>query len=220
MIMIQDEMGERLLMNKFSVHEPDCLQIAGESDQEPCYGCNQEWYETEWQRRAGCGPTVAATLFYYLFRPDNRCYSKQEWLERMEEVWNYVTPTERGMPTTQRFYRSVLDYAATKQQSIDYFCCDVPEERADRPVLADLLQFLTEGLQGDAAIAFLNLCNGEEQNLHRWHWVTIIAVEHAADGSQALLKILDEGKIKTEDLALWLETTTLGGGFVYFQSQK
>jgi hypothetical protein len=138
----------------------------------------------------------------------------------MEEVWNYVTPTERGMPTTQRFYQSVLAYAAAKQLPVEYFCCDVPEERANRPALSDVLRFLAEGLQRDAAIAFLNLCNGEEQNLHRWHWVTIIAFEHAADGSQALLKILDEGKIKTVDLGLWLETTALGGGFVYFQSQK
>lgn len=208
------------MMIELSVQAPECLRIAGEIGQDACYGCNQEWYGTEWQRRAGCGPTVAATLFYYLFRPDNLCYSKQGWLDRMEEVWNYVTPTERGMPTTQRFYQSVLAYAAAKHQPVDYFCCDVPEERADRPRLTDLLQFLTEGLQRDAVIAFLNLCNGEEQNLHRWHWVTIIALEYMEDGSQALLKILDEGKIKTVDLGLWLETTALGGGFVYFQTQK
>ena len=220
MNMMQDEMGEKLLMIKISIQEPDCLRIAGENNQEPCYGCNQEWYETDWQRRAGCGPTVAATLFYYLFRPDNGCYTKQEWLERMEEVWNYVTPTERGMPTTQRFYQSVLTYAATKQKPVDYFCCDVPEERAIRPVLAEIVRFLAEGLQRDAAIAFLNLCNGEEPNLHRWHWVTITAIEHAADESQVMLKIVDEGKIKTINLGLWLETTTLGGGFVYFQSQN
>ena len=205
------------MMIELSVQAPECLRIAGEISQESCYGCNQEWYGTEWQRRAGCGPTVAATLFYYLFRPDNLCYNKQEWLERMEEVWNYVTPTERGMPTTQLFYQSVLAYAAVKDQSLDYFCCDVPEERAGRPTLAEVLRFLAEGLQRDAVIAFLNLCNGEEQNLHRWHWVTIIALEYMADGSQVLLKILDEGKIKMVDLGLWLETTALGGGFVYFQ---
>ncbi len=208
------------MMIALSVQAPECLQIAGEIDQDACYGCNQEWYGTEWQRRAGCGPTVAATLFYYLFRPDNLCYSKQEWLDRMEEVWNYVTPTERGMPTTQRFYQSVLAYAAAKQHPVDYFCCDVPEERADRPRLPQLVGFLAEGLRRDAAIAFLNLCNGAEQNLHRWHWVTIIALEHLPDGSRALLKILDEGRVKTVDLGLWMETSALGGGFVYFQSQK
>ena len=44
----------------------------------------------------------------------------------------------------------------------------------------------------------------------------MIGIEYAADGSQALLHTLDEGKMKTVDLACWLDTTVLGGGFVYF----
>ena len=87
------------MMSELAIKAPECLRIAGDIDPGSCFGCNQEWYGTDWQRRAGCGPTVAATLFYYLFRPGNLCFSQQEWLARMEEVWNYVTPTERGMPT-------------------------------------------------------------------------------------------------------------------------
>jgi hypothetical protein len=192
------------------------LQIAAETGAEPCYGCDQEWYGTDWQRRAGCGPTVAATLYYYLFRPDNRCFSQAEWLARMEEVWLYVTPTERGMPTTGLFSESVLSYAAEKQRKISSACCDVPEEKTDRPTLAAVVDFLGSGLGQDAPIAFLNLCNGAETNLHRWHWVTVVGLEYADNGSQALLHTLDEGKMKTVDLACWLDTTALGGGFVYF----
>lgn len=208
------------MMNELSISRLECLQIVGEIDQDYCYGCNQAWYGTEWQRRAGCGPTVAATLFFYLFRPGDHCHSKQEWLDRMEEVWHYVTPTERGMPTTQRFYQSVLSYGVARQQPVEYFCCDVPEVRAERPALAAVSQFLAEGLCRDAPIAFLNLCNGAEQNLYRWHWVTIIAMEQVEQGSSVLLKILDEGTMKSVDLGLWLETTELGGGFVYFQPQR
>lgn len=203
-------------MIKLSIKQPECLQITGAIDQDLCYGCDQEWYGTEWQRRAGCGPTVAATLFYYLFRPDNQCFSQSDWLARMEEVWLYVTPTERGMPTTLLFYQSVLSYAAAKQQQIGHACCEVPEEQADRPPLAEVVNFLRNGLNQDAPIAFLNLCNGTEANLHRWHWVTIIGLEYKQDSSCAVLTILDEGKIKTVDLDQWLETTALGGGFVYF----
>ena len=203
-------------MIELSLSQPDCLQISAANRTEPCYGCDQEWYGTEWQRRAGCGPTVAATLFYYLFRPDNRCFSQAEWLDRMEEVWLYVTPTERGMPTTGLFYQSLLSYAAAKQRKVGHACCDVPEAKSDRPTLMEVVDFLRSGLQQDAPIAFLNLCNGAEGNLHRWHWVTVIGLERSPDRSQALIKTLDEGKIKTVDLALWLETTVLGGGFVYF----
>lgn len=204
------------MKNKLSVKHPECLRIAAETGAEPCYGCDQEWYGTDWQRRAGCGPTVAATLFYYMFRPDNLCFSQAEWLARMEEVWLYVTPTERGMPTTGLFFQSVLSFAAAKQRKIGHACCDVPEAKGDRPKLAEVVDFLRSGLTQDAPVAFLNLCNGEETNLHRWHWVTVIGIEYAADGSQALLQTLDEGKMKTVDLACWLDTTVLGGGFVYF----
>ena len=134
----------------------------------------------------------------------------------MEEVWLYVTPTERGMPTTGLFFQSVLSFAAAKQRKIGHACCDVPEAKGDRPKLAEVVDFLRSGLTQDAPVAFLNLCNGEETNLHRWHWVTVIGIEYAADGSQALLHTLDEGKMKTVDLACWLDTTVLGGGFVYF----
>ena len=208
------------MMSELAIKAPECLRIAGDIDPGSCFGCNQEWYGTDWQRRAGCGPTVAATLFYYLFRPGNLCFSQQEWLARMEEVWNYVTPTERGMPTTQLFYQSLLSYATAKQRPVVHACCNVPEERSDRPTLHETIRFLVDGLGQDAPVAFLNLCNGEEANLHRWHWVTVIGLEYAKDGSRAVLKTLDEGKIKTVDLALWLDTTALGGGFVYFRPKK
>jgi len=78
------------------------------------------------------------------------------------------------------------------------------------------LSFLEGGLIKDAPIAFLNLCNGQVKNLDPWHWVTIISLEYAENGKSASIKILDEGLIKKIDLALWYDTTTLGGGFVYF----
>ena len=92
----------------------------------------------------------------------------------------------------------------------------MPEERGQRPALNEVVDFLRSGLRQDAPVAFLNLCNGEEENLHRWHWVTVVGMEYAADGSQAVLYTLDEGRKKTVDLGLWLKTTVLGGGFVYF----
>ncbi len=36
------------------------------------------------------------------------------------------------------------------------------------------------------------------------------------DGKDAFVDILDSGIIKKIDLGLWYDTTTLGGGFVYF----
>ena len=96
------------------------------------------------------------------------------------------------------------------------FAGDMPEDVAGRPALRDVVWFIEEALQNDAPVAFLNLCNGEEHCLYRWHWVTIVALDFAPDGSRAAATILDEGRQLDIDLAVWHNTTTLGGGFVWF----
>jgi len=99
---------------------------------------------------------------------------------------------------------------------IEYDFCDLPKDKSLRPKLSQVLDFIQKALINDSPIAFLNLCNGEEKNLCQWHWVTIISLEYADDKKSAFIKILDEGLIKEIDIALWYNTTTLGGGFVYF----
>lgn len=186
------------------------------------YGCDQEWYSTEWQRLSGCGPTAATNIVLYLRQTQTayglkESFSKKECvLSLMEEMWEYVTPTTEGIKTTQMFYEAVLTYANSKGFNYEFAYCDVPENKLLRLELPAILNFLKKALDNNTPIAFLNLCNGKEENLEEWHWVTIISLEHAKDEKSAFLKILDEGQIKKIDLALWYRTTTLGGGFVYF----
>ena len=202
-----------------SIGNPDLFAVADDNEQNTCFGCDQAWYTTDWQRRAGCGPSVACNLFPYLIRSDNTLNNKEQWLSLMEETWEYVTPTTKGMPTTKLFYESVLSYAKAKGRAIQYEYCDFPEEKSCRPTLQEVVSFVEGGLLKDSPIAFLNLCNGQEEALYRWHWVTIISLDYDADVFQAFVNILDEGLIKKVDLALWYETTTLGGGFVYFTEE-
>lgn len=134
----------------------------------------------------------------------------------MEEIWGYVTPTKEGIPNTKMFYEDVLFYAFVKGMNVNYYFCNIPEDKVNRPKLSKILKLLQDALIKDAPIAFLNLCNGQVKNLDSWHWVTIISLEYTEDGRSAFINILDEGQIKTIDFALWYNTTTLGGGFVYF----
>ncbi len=90
---------------------------------------------------------------------------------------------------------------------------DIPKNRFQRPELSAVSEFLENSLSKDLPVAFLNLDNGDEKRLDSWHWVTVIALDYERDGAAAV-KILDEGRIKQIDLALWLQTTSLGGGFV------
>ena len=51
-------------MNRVSVTHPELLHIRGENTLS--YGATQLWYSVFWRRRAGCGPTAASNLIWYL----------------------------------------------------------------------------------------------------------------------------------------------------------
>jgi hypothetical protein len=209
-----------------SITNPNLFKILDEDTHEIHHGCDQEWYTTVWQRLSGCGPTAASNLIFYLYHthktPDARqnFINKKSCLSLMEEIWEYVTPTMKGVSTTKMFYEAVLSYAKSKELDIEYSFIDLPKDKCCRPRLLEVLKFLEGALCKDAPIAFLNLCNGDEKSLDRWHWVTIISLECTESGDHALINILDDGQIKKIDLALWYNTTTKGGGFVYFTTSS
>lgn len=205
---------------KRSISDPNMLKIMDANSQTTYFGCDQEWYATEWQRCAGCGPSVVSTMLLYLNRlacgAEQGPHKKEECVLLMEDVWRYVTPTEHGIPTTKMLYEDVLNYAQSKGLAVQYHVCDIPEDPADRPALITVLDFIDNALAHDLPVAFLNRCNGDEKNLDRWHWVTIIDLEYEETGETAWVTILDEGIMKRIDFALWYRTTTQGGGLVYF----
>lgn len=209
-------------MNRKSISNPNLFKILDEITNKTHFGYHQECYATEWQRLSGCGPSAATNIISYLNHTSSTLalgqsfYNDGNCLSPMEEIWEYVTPTKEGIPNTKMFYEDVLSYTLAKGMDVEYDFCDIPEDRFDRPKLPKILKFLQGALIKDVPIAFLNLCNGHVKNLEPWHWVTIISLEYAEDGGSAFINILDEGQIKTIDLELWYNTTTLGGGFVYF----
>jgi len=213
-------------MIKKSIYNPDFFEIIDEKTYKIYYGCMQDWYQKFWQRLSGCGPTVATNIILYInhnrynFETGKSYNKKKNCVVLMNEVWNYVTPTRRGVNTTKIFYEGIISYAKLKEISLEYRIIDIPKDKSLRPNVSEVLDFIENSLQNDSPVAFLNLNNGEEKNLDKWHWVTIISLEYEIDQSVINVEILDEGIVKRIDLLLWYKTTTLGGGFVYFKSLK
>lgn len=189
-----------------------------------CYGCEQEWYDSDWQKLSGCGPTTACNLLFYLeFKrkssgQERITFSKEYGLMRMKELWEYVTPTEKGIPTTKMFYEDFLNYSKAKDLKVSYNSIDINKKTNIYPDFRDVIKFIETALLNDSPIAFLNLCNGKVNNLDAWHWVTIISLEYDTNENEAYVNIIDEGLNKRIDLKLWYSTTTRGGGFVYFKA--
>ena len=86
------------------IQNMECLRLSGENG-EISWGGDQNWYPFLWQRRAGCGPTCAATLlFYHRQRQRSRqgmpgIGRRQALLSMMEEEWWCVTAVRGGVHT-------------------------------------------------------------------------------------------------------------------------
>lgn len=209
-------------MIKKSISNKDVIKIFDETTNTICYGCKQEWYDTDWQRISGCGPTTAANIIIYLTQMkilyDNKIVinSKDKYKAIMNEAWKYVTPTNEGIKTAELFYNSFILYASSKNIVVDGEYINVSKNDSITCSFEDILSFIERALNKDVPIAFLNLSNGDEKNLQEWHWVTIISLEYTNTKDFAFVEIVDDGIVKRIDLSLWYNTTRLDGGFAYF----
>lgn len=205
----------------FSLRNPDSIHILDNSGN-IFFGCDQEWFKSHWQRLSGCGPSVASNLLLYLHRA--KCISlpvdvnnQSDCIKFMEVVWSHVTPTRKGIYKLEQFYKGVHSFAQAHGYNLEGFSLDIPKKSTERPEMSAIVDFIADGLLHDCPIAFLNLSNGMVSNLDQWHWVTIVSLKTDLNNSHVFAKIYDAAQSIIIDLKLWRETTSLGGGFVFFK---
>ncbi|HHT17900.1 MAG TPA: hypothetical protein GXZ77_09385 [Papillibacter sp.] len=194
------------------------LDIIDDMTAERFCGGWQKWYGDWWKRTAGCGPTVVSTILAYIERRKaaSSCEPMPigEFIARMNEMWEYVTPGVSGIPSTEKLISGAQKYIDAKNLPIRLEALDIPGKREERPDGNAVAAFLEQALLADAPVAFLCLDNGEEKKLDDWHWVTLVSLEYGEEGVFA--EVTDEGHHFRVDLELWRKTTKRGGGFVRF----
>ncbi len=208
------------MAHSVSVKNLKRFEIIDESGVLFCGGW-QEWYKTIWKRYTGCGPTVITGIIHYLRRTDNipdQCLPspKCEFEALMDEVWRFVTPTVRGLPSAAALTKGARVYLDVNNLPYTLEELDIPKNKRLRPEFSEVVTFIAKALAADTPVAFLSLDKGEEERLDSWHWVTILTLDYEADGSRAEAGVADEGRFFEVDLRKWYDTTPLGGGFVRF----
>jgi hypothetical protein len=206
-----------------SLRQPEILRFYDENTR-LYYGARQTWYEDAWQKRAGCGPTAASHLIWYLARTRAGCAAlapfagntKTAVLSLMRQVWPYVTPGVMGVNSTDIFTEGAARYGQAHNVRLSARVMPVPVLSFLRPSAEHLASFIAGALTDGLPVAFLNLSNGRLTNLDNWHWVTLVACQPAS--LTALM--YDDGAMRTLDLGLWLTSTLLGGGFVAIEPQS
>lgn len=182
------------------------------------YGYDQEWYPTEWQRRAGCGPTTSAFISDYIFHRDGwldkkERESKQACLASMERLWTYVTPSKGGVYKTQWLYEGLQQYMQDcRPNQYEVKKLSIYPFHIARPSVAVVASFIQESIKEDSPLAFLNRHDGGEKELYTWHWVPLVGIQK--EGESYICTCYDEQQIRHFSLNRWLRQTSLGGGFV------
>lgn len=202
-----------------TIRTPELLHV--ETASGPSYGANQIWYPAWFARMAGCGPTTASNLLWYLtasrkeecgglFR-GNAC-EQAEMILLMRAVWRYVKPGRRGVDKASILANGAVRYGAERGVPLRVRVLEVPETAAERPAAGAVLDFLTAAFSDDLPVAFLNLSNGTLKNLDNWHWVTLVSTDAALQA-----EMYDQSRRQFIDLRQWLSTTTMGGAFVVIE---
>ena len=221
-------MSGSLQIAKSALKQIDRLTLDGQY-----HGGDQEWYAEDWHKRAGCGPTTASTLLYYLAQraPDlqplwptagNR--TKEDFTQLMELIWQDVTPGVRGLNRAEMMVEGLERYSFRRAVPLIPHVMHIQEILTKRNDFTCFAEFIQAGLEADCPVAFLNLSNGKVQNLHNWHWVPIVAVEKTSSSWQTVdalsASILDEARFLTVDMKCWYETSWLGGALVWFSRPR
>ena len=207
-------------MSKYLIKKLDLLMI--EKKGKIFYGASQDWYPKFIQRRAGCGPTTATNLLIYLAKsdeyfsnlfPDDINY--QTVLNKMNEIWYYITPGKRGVNSIEIFESGIYQYAREHGVNLNVHFLKIKE---NNKVSEDTLEtFLYEQITKNRPVAFLNLSAGMVTNLSNWHWVLVVGLEK--EDNKLFAYLYDEGEAKKINLSLWLKSMTNDGGFITFSSK-
>ena len=209
-----------------SILHPEHLNIPDESTGKAYFGGFQEWYASEWNRMAGCGPTCAANVLTYLAftRPALRSLYGYETMglsdfkQHMEEVYRFVTPGNMGLNKVEMFTEGIERFAGSRGITLTSHVFDVPSNMTrNRPPVPELTAFVKAGLDSDCPIGFLNLTKGKVKNIQGWHWITITKAD--MDDNNLITCASDEGKEICFDLRLWYLSTRMRGGLAYFTQE-
>lgn len=199
------------------------LTLVEEQKQTTYYGFDQEWYAKKWHRMAGCGPTTAAQIVFYLqqakslFGPPLQWTKKEDSRQLMDVLWNYVTPGMNGVHKPEMLADGLKKFAFDRGVDLQPHILYITKPKAERVALSQVAFFIQMGLQQDIPVAFLNWHQGTCNILDSWHWVMVTGIHYDESEGLLLADIADAGEHKQVNLGIWRETSKLGGAFVRFE---
>ncbi|MCL2437180.1 MAG: hypothetical protein FWD00_03990 [Clostridiales bacterium] len=197
------------------IRNPKWLQMMIEGS--VLYGLDQNWYRTPIKRRRGCGPVTAATLLFYMNKRENGPFGYDNTdivkaVEMLNDVWRYVRPGIKGLPSIKKFVKGI--HKLCERYGLPWECQSINVNK--NTLVPEAAAFIESGINSDCPVAFLNLHAGVSTAFDGWHWLVLTGIRK--EGARYVASGIDYGKQIEFDLAEWIESTEVGGGFVYLNS--
>ena len=117
---------------------PEAMCLVEPVSGQVSWGANQLWYGDLWQRKAGCGPSAAASLIFYqkqkqrLLQRKPLLSSRQCLLDQMMEMWNYIQPGPGGVNRVSQFTEGLEKYRAAQNLNFEISAMAIAEDPSQR----------------------------------------------------------------------------------------
>ncbi|WP_239615554.1 hypothetical protein [Cohnella mopanensis] len=224
------------------------------------YGGDQGWFSRETQRFGGCGPTAAANILAYMAMNDPKLaklygydltnITKSDYQKFMEEVYEFVTPTETpfvsdrsdqgksslglppslGITSLSKFAGGVEDYAQSKGVNLKAHWSN------EEPTFDNAVSYIRSALAWNKPVALLNMFDGVDMQYtdpknnairsttYEQHWVTITGMTEDKKTGEVTLEVSTWGSKGTINFnELWDSDWTskfFPEGIIYFDLLK
>ena len=166
------------------------------------YGGDQEWCRTAWRRGCGCGPTTGANLcaYYAMTRPSMRGlyrgslspFSKEEFIDEIEDIFRFITPSYMGFPFAGKYALKFRAYALYRA-GVHFSCSGC----GAAGTVQKMFDFVRRGIDSQNPLALRILRHrAPELKEDNWHWVTVSGYLDGADGDQVILSNCGEREVR------------------------
>lgn len=200
---------------RYMLSEMSRFIIADTKNNKTTMGYDQNWYKKKWQRMSGCGPSVGATVSLYLFKQDDNPIAFDDAISLHQSMWEYITPTIKGVSTLDRFSKGYQKYCEANH--VDVQLKQICIEKKNNNI-QQIIAFIVDHIDQNHPIAFLNLHHGNQKNLESWHWTLLVGYQNRED--DVIVQLLDNGSQIEINMNEWLKTTTSGGGMIAFNYKQ
>ena len=138
------------------------------------YGGNQDWFQDDWAKKAGCGSVLGSNIYAY-YMGIEMCY-KNQFLDIMNDLYTYMTPGRMGFPYFYKFAHKMIERMDKENIRLK------PKYLKKSQSINQSIEFVVNSIDHGHPVGVLILSHrAKELEEDNWHWICISGYEKEDD---------------------------------------